>query len=43
MMRKTLFISGLFLSVILSGCTTSKAITTENGNLGHSIDVVAVI
>ena len=37
-MKNSLLISGLLLSVVLSGCTTSKPITTANGKPGHSID-----
>ena len=37
-MKKTLLISGLLISVVLSGCTISKPITTANGKLGHSIN-----
>jgi len=38
MMKKTLLISGLVISAVLSGCTISKPITTANGKLGHSIN-----
>jgi hypothetical protein len=37
-MKHTLFTIALLISSVLSGCTSSKPITTENGKVGYSIN-----